>query len=141
MSEEKAKWYKRRADRLLQNITRLDTLISLYKNDSSQKVTKKDVAGVQTWVKVCLEDIREIYELHQNLDRNLSWNTQFHAVLTDRIDKLRGNTEAELSSLKTTIDKRDEETANTLQLILKWKRQSQRTLDRAKEYFNGLTQR
>jgi hypothetical protein len=141
MTEMPDNWYKQRADRLLECMNRLDDLISTNKANGSQKVTKGDLAALQTWVKLSLSNIRDIYAVDQTLDRNLHANARFHAVLTDRIDKLGKDTKAELSSLNTTINKRDKETAKTLQLILKWKRQSQRTLNRAKEYFNGLIER
>jgi hypothetical protein len=134
-------WYEQRARRLLEHMNRLDEFISTNKADGSQKATKADVAALQTWVKLAISNIRDIYGIEVALDRDAHYNARFHAVLTDRIDKLGKDTKAQLSTLNTTIDKRDKEITDTLKLILKWKRQSQRTINRAKEYFNGLVRR
>jgi hypothetical protein len=111
----------------------------------SEPITRKDLASLQTWVRLSLSEIRASYGVNrmvaQFLDSNFDADFKFHAELTKRIDRLDKDTQRELTSLSNTIDKRDKETANTLQLILKWKRQSQETLNRAKEYFNGLVRR
>lgn len=49
--------------------------------------------------------------------------------------------EKRIESVESILTKRDKEITDTLELILKWKRDSQKTLDKAKEYFDKLVRR
>lgn len=96
----------------------LKTVLGLRENDEGLARTN-DLAKVGSWITGCQGDIITLLDV-------LDW-------FQTRVSAL----ESENGDLKTSLDKRNQEITSTLELILEWKKESQETLDSAKEYFGN----
>jgi hypothetical protein len=112
-------WYKRNHDSLLQLRATNKTQASLFGN-ALVPATQKDVAIAIDWIGDCYGYLGTYADV-------LNW-------FQTRVTAL----EVENHDLRTSLGKRDQEITNTLGLILRWQKESQETLDRAREYFGSL---
>lgn len=115
-------WYSTTRDIWIKMQASLKTNLALQEKNEAFMRTN-DVAKLGSWITGSQDDIITLLEV-------LDW-------LQNRVSTLEG----ENSAIKTSLDERDAKITRTLELILEWKKESQGTLDRAREYFAGLVDR
>jgi hypothetical protein len=106
-----AEWYKVNRDFMIKMQATLKTNCAQQEKNMSP-ATEHDLAVLGGWITDCQDNTLTLLEV-------LDW-------LQNRV-----------STLEKSLEKRDQEITNTLELILEWKKQSQETLDRVKEYFDS----
>jgi hypothetical protein len=107
------------------------------------------VAVVSETQKLSSDKVQEAFNQLFSIISALAQCMEFDKPILDFIewDRLRPledrlqTVETQLRSLKTSNGERHQEMVNNFELILNWEKDAKQTLDRAKEYFNGLIRR